>query len=283
MIPKITSNLSLGLNINSLGELGFYDVLATYAPTIAAGEEAIIIINADKGTYAASSNAIKVVIDFNANTCVTTKKVATVETELDSSAIVYGDAKVLKVLNDISVKDNIWVFYDGSLIYSDTVSDAAINSNKGHYIEGDGTGTFTAKKLRFGAATFGDSCSVDNTADWTVYDCTATFDVSHYEIARTANTQGFWIGISVLTTNTLYVLEADLKQGATISGNLFMITETALNGNENSLTTQAGGVWATNRMYFVAGVGIDIIRFFASMSVAGNSYLIKNISLKSVN
>ena len=52
----------------------YSDVKTEYDLTLGAGDTGGVVINADDATYAASSNAIKAIIDYDAGTCVTTKK-----------------------------------------------------------------------------------------------------------------------------------------------------------------------------------------------------------------
>jgi len=120
----------------------------------------------------------------------------------------------------------------------------------------------------------------DDTADWTLVDCTLNFDTDHYEIVRTAFSQTIRIENVSLTKGKIYKIECDIKDGTEagveVKGNYY-------NGSSAVVLEPAkvtAGGWASVSWTFEATETNAISRVGITCYIAGdgNNIEVRNFS-----
>ena len=146
------------------------------------------------------------------------------------------------------------------------------------YLNQTGT-TYLNQSGSVGTTIKADDCSVNNTGDWSLANCTLTFDTDHYEIVYTNTTQFVYQGAVSTTNGNTYTISADVKDGnsAGVSGRIFLYTGVVLDGGEGKsfVTTNT---WQTISEEIVAGENYDTLGVYSTMTGAGD-FEIKNIIL----
>ncbi len=127
-----------------------------------------------------------------------------------------------------------------------------------------------------------DDCSSDNTANWTVNDCTLTFDTDHYVIDYVAATQNIYRDDLTLTEGNLYKVSFKAKQG-TGGGVMAQGQLSESLGHSSSAGYISYSIptdWEEYTFLAKALSNTDQITFYAKM--LSGTYFIKDISIKEV-
>lgn len=130
-----------------------------------------------------------------------------------------------------------------------------------------------------------DDCASDDTSDWKVADCAASFVSDHYVITETASSQSFYQDSLTFVDGQVYQAKFDIKDGGVASETINLVAGDTFYGgevlDENVVTTTS---WVTHTFTFTAGAATAALSFQTAMGHgAAESYEIKNISFHALN